>query len=131
MASSKIKNKVETEKNRVKQENHPSSSQSSNAKLDMMVKTMEKLVEMLTLDNKLIVRDRQEIQIINPNFRRPPNSQVSQWDQINQGDQQIKPQFQENYAEDFVEELQDQIHLFDKDDFEIYLTKEEHDMFQQ
>jgi hypothetical protein len=74
MASRKIKNKVETEKNKVKEENQPSSSQSSDAKLDMMVKTMEKLVERLTLDNRLVTRERQEPQIRNPNFRRPPNS---------------------------------------------------------
>jgi len=40
MASEKIKNKVETEKNKVKEENQRSSSKSSDAKLYMMVKTM-------------------------------------------------------------------------------------------
>jgi hypothetical protein len=131
MASGKIKIKVEAEKKKVKEENQPSSSKSADIKLDMMVKTMEKLVERLTLDNRPPPRERQDPQVRNPNFRRPPVPQIRQRDQRNQGDQQIRPPFQENYVEDFVEEPEDQIHLFDEDDSEIYLTKEEHDMFQQ
>jgi hypothetical protein len=131
MAYGKIKIKVETEKKKFKEENQPSSSKSSDVNLAMMVKTMEKLMERLTLDNRPPRRERKELQLRNPNFRRPPVPEIRQRDQINQGDQQIRPPFQENYAKDFVEEHEDQIHMFDEDDFEIYLTKEEHDMFQQ
>jgi hypothetical protein len=51
-ASGKIKFQVEDEKKKIKDEAQPSTSQSSDAKLDLMVKTMEKLVEKLSLDNK-------------------------------------------------------------------------------
>ena len=103
MASRKIKNKVETEKKKGKEENQPSSSKSWDAKLDMMVKTMETLVERLTLDNRPVPREIKEPQAINPNFRRPPVPQIRQWDSKNQGDQQIIPPFQENHAQYFVE----------------------------
>jgi hypothetical protein len=56
---------------------------------------------------------------------------VRQRDQRNQGDQQIRPPFQENYVEDFIEQSEDQIHLFYEDDSKVYLTKEEHDRFLQ
>jgi hypothetical protein len=72
MAYGKIKIKVETEKNRIKEENHPSSSKSLDVNLNMMVKTMDKLVERLNLDNRPPPRERQEPQVRNPIFRRPP-----------------------------------------------------------
>ena len=43
---------METEKKKIKEESQPSTSQYSDVKLDMMLKTMEKLVEKLFLDNK-------------------------------------------------------------------------------
>lgn len=78
MASGKINIKVEVEKKKVKEENQPSSSKSTDIKFDMMVKTMEKLVERLTLDNRPPPRERQDPQVRNPNFRRPPVPQIRQ-----------------------------------------------------
>jgi hypothetical protein len=97
----------------------------------MMVKNMGKLIEKLTFDNRVDTRERQEPQIRNPNFRRSPVPQIRQRDQRSQGDQQIGPPFQENCVEDFIEQSEDQIHLSDEDDLEVYLTKEEHDRFLQ
>ena len=70
MASRKVKHKIESEKKKVKEKNQPSTSQSSNAKFDLMLKTMERIVDKLSLDNRPIVRDQPKSQIRNPNFRR-------------------------------------------------------------
>jgi hypothetical protein len=51
-ASRKIKLQIEAEKKKAKEEALPSTSQASDEKLDLMVKTMEKLVEKFSLDNK-------------------------------------------------------------------------------
>jgi ribonuclease HI len=95
-----------------------------------MVKTMERLVEKLSLDNKPAIRDQTELQHRNPNFRRLPVTQIRQRDQRNQGDQQIKPPFQNNYVdENFEESLEDNIHCCDDVETYVFLTKEEHDKF--
>jgi hypothetical protein len=95
-----------------------------------MVKTMERLVENLSLDNKPAIRDQAELQHRNPNFRRAPVPQIRQRDQRNQGDQQIKPPFQNNYVnENFDESLEDNIHCCDDTETDVFLTKEEHDQF--
>jgi flagellar basal body P-ring protein FlgI len=52
VASGNIKLQIEDKKEKDKEEALPSTSQASDAKLDLMVKTMEKLVEKLSLDNK-------------------------------------------------------------------------------
>jgi hypothetical protein len=97
----------------------------------MMVKTMDKLVERLTLDHIPPPRERKEPQVRNPNFKRAPVPQIIQRAQGNHGDQLNRSPFQDNYVEDFVEEPKYQNHLLDEDDSKIYLTKEEHGMFQQ
>jgi hypothetical protein len=58
-----IKLQIEVEKKKAKEETLPSNSQASDAKLDLMVNTMEKLVEKLSLDE-----NTHEIQAINHNF---------------------------------------------------------------
>jgi hypothetical protein len=95
-----------------------------------MVKTMERLVEKLSLDNKIAIRDQTELQHMNPNFRRLLVTQIRQRDQRNQGDQQIKPPFQNNYVnENFEESLEDNIHYCHDTETEVFLTKEEHGQF--
>ena len=51
----------------------------------------------------------------------------------NQEEQPIRPPFPKNYvaAKDEVESIKDHIHHFGDLDSEIYLTKEEHNMFIQ
>jgi hypothetical protein len=130
MASGKIKYNPETDMKKAQEEAQPSTSQSSDAKFDLMVKTMEKLVENLSLDNKPAIRDQTELQLRNPNFRRLPVTQIRQRDQRNQGDQPIKPPFQNNYVdENFEESLEDNIHCCDDVETNVFLTKEEHDKF--
>ena len=105
----------------------------------MILKTMEKLIDRLTVDNGPLNKEQNEPKIRNPNFRRPnppPPPQIRQRDMRNPRnpyDQQIRPPFPENYVAD-VEEvgpIEDQIHHFGDLDFEIHLIEEEHSMFSQ
>ena len=70
MASGKMKHRdIDRRK---KEENLPSASSSTNdVKFEMMLKTMEKLMDRLTMDNRGFNREQTEPQIRNPNFRRP------------------------------------------------------------
>jgi hypothetical protein len=72
-ASGKIKIQIEVEKKKAKEEALPSTSQASDEKLDFMVKTMEKLVEKLSLDNK-----PPKLQAKNLNFRMLPVPHIRQ-----------------------------------------------------
>ena len=65
--SRKIKLQIEVDRKKAKEETLPSTSQGSDEKFDLMVKTMEKLVEILSLDDK-----PHDFQAINETFRRPP-----------------------------------------------------------
>ena len=47
-------------------------SSSNDAKFEMMMKTMERLMDMLDLENTPINRDQSKNQVRNPNIRRPP-----------------------------------------------------------
>lgn len=49
-----------------------SSSQTTNARIDMMMKTMERLMETLAVDHRQVPRELAELQNKNQNFRRPP-----------------------------------------------------------
>ena len=73
MASGKIMQKVETRKAR--EENvlfASTAASSSNAiKFEMMLKTMEKLMDRMTIYNRPLNREQNEPQLRNPNFRRP------------------------------------------------------------
>ena len=70
MASGKMKHRdIDRRK---KEENFPSASFSTNdVKFEMMLKTMEKLMDRLTMDNRGFNREQVDPQIRNPNFRRP------------------------------------------------------------
>jgi hypothetical protein len=78
MASRKIKYNPETDMKKVQGEAQPSTSQSSDVKFDLMMKTMERFMENLSLDNKPAIRDQAEIQPRNQNFRRAPVPQIRQ-----------------------------------------------------
>ena len=73
MASRKMKNRVEEDRRR--QENQPSTSapsSTSDVKFEMMMKTMERLMVRLALENRPPNREKPENQVRNPNFRRHP-----------------------------------------------------------
>jgi len=130
MALEKIKYNFETDMKKFQGEAQLSTSQLSDAKFDLMMKTMERFMENLSLDNKPAIRDQDELQHRNQNFIRAPVPQIKQRDQRNQGDQQIKPPFQNNYVdENFDESLEDNIHCCDNTETYVFLTKEEHDQF--
>jgi hypothetical protein len=115
------------------------SMSSSDAKLDSIVRSMERMMERLTIADINPPRENQPApQIRNPNFRRNP-TQIRQRDLRDQRekrgpDQQIRPPLQENYTDDgeeIIEELDDtHINLMGvHDDDSIFLTQEEHELF--
>ena len=113
------------------------SSSTTDIKFEMMLKTMEKLMDRLTMDNRAFNRKQVDPQIRNPNFRRPnppvppQNRQRDQRNPRNQEEQPIHPPFPENYVADEEDPPENEIHLFGEQDSEIYLTEEEHNMFEQ
>ena len=110
---------------------------SNDVKFEMMMKTMEKLMDRMTMDNGLANKEQNEPQIRNPNFRRPNPPQPPQIRQRdirnprNPNDQQIQPPFPENYVygEGEDEPTEDQIHHFGDLDSDIYLTETDHNMY--
>ena len=104
---------------------------SNDVKFEMMMETMEKLMDRLTVDNRPLNKEQNEPQIRNPNFRRPdppPPPQITQRDMRNPGnpdDQEIRPPFPKNYVadEDEAESIEDHIHHFGDLDSKIYLTE--------
>ena len=105
MASGKMKHRdIDRRK---KEEKLPSTSSSTNdVKFEMMMKTMEKLMDRLTMDTRPFNREQGDPQIRNPNFRRPnppvppQNRQRDQRNPRNQEEQPIRPPFPENYVAD-------------------------------
>ena len=86
---------------RVSIKEEPSTS-SFDAKLDKLVRNMERMMEIITIDDRDAPRENQlDPQIKNPNFRRNP-PQIKQRDKRDPNDpqQEIRPPFQESYAED-------------------------------
>ena len=73
MACGKIKQRVDVDRRKGREDTPSTSSVSSSIdiKFEMMLKTMEKLMDRLTMDNRLVNREQNEPQIKNPNFRRP------------------------------------------------------------
>ena len=74
MASGNIKKKVETDRRKAREENAPSASAASSpndVKFEMMMKTMERMMDRITVNNKPLNKEHNEPQIRNPNFRRP------------------------------------------------------------
>ena len=137
MVSGKMKQR-DIDRRKIREENMPSTSSSSNdIKFEMMLKIMEKLMDRLTMENRSFNKEHAEPQIRNPNFRRPnphmppQNRQRDMRNPRNQEEQQIRPPFPENYVADEEEPTKNEIHLFGELDFEIYLTKGEHSIFFQ
>ena len=85
---------------------------------------MEKLVEKLSMDGIPHV-----LQAINQNFRRPLVPRIRQREQRIPADQPVRPPFQNNYVAYLFEEPSEDIHCFGLEGSQVYLTKEEHDIF--
>ena len=90
---------------------------------------MERFMEIISLDNKLATRDKIDFQPRNHNFRRPPVPQIRKREKRIPTDHPVRPPFQNNYTTENFEESPEDIHFFDLEDRQIYLTKEEHDQF--
>ena len=122
-------------------EDGPSTSIASanDVKFEMMLKKIEKLMDKLAVDNRLMNREQNEPQIRKPNFKRPNPLQPLQIRQRdsrnprNSNDQKIQPPFTENYVDDKggEEPPEDQIHHFGDLDYDIYLTEMEHNLYAQ
>jgi hypothetical protein len=70
MASGKIKHNPDRDVKKVQGEAQPSTSQSSDEKFDLMMKTMERFMERMSLENKPSTKDQTDFQRRNQNFRR-------------------------------------------------------------
>ena len=135
IASKKTRQKNETR--RVKEEEpQASTSQSSlDAKFNIMMKTMENLMDKFPTDDKNQMKDQNEPQVRNPNFRRhqgPLIPEVMLRGERNPNEQQIRPPFQENLIdEEFIEKPQDHIHHFGNEPKEpkTFVTKNKNDSF--
>ena len=57
MASGKMKQRVEVDRRKTREENQPSTYSSTYAKFDIMMKTMERLMDRLVLDSRPPNRD--------------------------------------------------------------------------
>jgi hypothetical protein len=75
---------------------HPSTYRLLDENFNLMMKTMEKIMERMSMENKPITREKNDFQRRNQNFRRALVPQIRQRDQRDQGDQQIRPPFQKN-----------------------------------
>ena len=94
------KGKYKTKARKVKEEQQPSTSQNCiDAKFYSMIKVMQKLMDKLTVNDKLAQNN--EPQIRNPNFNQTrqqgPPPQILQRGKRNHNDQ-VRPPFQENFV---------------------------------
>ena len=129
MASGKMKQR-DIDRRKTREENMPSTSSSAtDIKFEMMLKTMEKLMDRLTVDNRSFNREQADPQIRNPNFRRPnapmppQNRKRDMRNPRKQEKPQIRPPFPKNYVVDEEDPTENEIHLFGELDSEIYLTE--------
>jgi hypothetical protein len=130
MASGKIKQRFNRGDKKPQGDAQPSTSRSSDDKFDLMMKTMEKLMERMSMGNRPAAREQHDPQPRNQNLRRGQVPQIRQREQREQGDQQTRPPFQNNYVdEDFDQMFEDQMHCCDDKNPHVFLTKGEHDQY--
>jgi len=116
------------EKTKLKEEEKPSTSAPED-KFEMMMKTMEKLMDRLALGNAPAPPAQQEPRFRNPQFIKLQNQQRPR-ENINQHpDPPVRPPFQQNLVDEENEPKipEESIHCFDEEVSRIFLTKEEHD----
>jgi hypothetical protein len=83
----------------------PSTSQSLDKKIDLMMKTMERLMENMYVESNPTPREKNDIQPRNQNFRRAPTPHIRKRDQRDEGDQQIRTHFQNNYEKKYFDQI--------------------------
>lgn len=119
--------KSKRDERKVREDEHPPSPSSPpDPKCDIMMKTMEKMMENLSIDNRLPLREHQEPQIINPNFKRPAAQENRPKEARNQDEnnQPIRAPFPGKFVADEAEEFPPNMILcFDLDEPIAYLTK--------
>jgi hypothetical protein len=105
MASGKIKSRFNRGDKRPQGHAQPLTPRSSDDKFDMMMKTMEKLMERMSVGNRPAAQEQNDPLPKNQNLRKGRISQINQRDL---GDQQTRPPFQNNYVdEDFDQSFDD------------------------
>jgi hypothetical protein len=72
MASRKIKHNLDRSGKKAQGEAQPSMSQSSDEKFELMKKTISRLMERMSVENKPTTTDQNDSQPRNKNFRRAP-----------------------------------------------------------
>jgi hypothetical protein len=79
-------------------------------------------MERISMGNRPATREQHDPQPRNQNLRRGQVPQIIQREQRDQGDQQTRPLFHNNYAdEDFDQMFQDQMHYCDDKDTRVFL----------
>jgi hypothetical protein len=95
-----------------------------------MMRTMENLMEKMSMGNKPAAQEHHDPQPRNQNLRRGQVPQIRQREHRYQGDQQTRPPFQNNYVdENFDQMFEEQIHCCDDKNPHMFLTKREHDRY--
>lgn len=100
-----------------------------------MMKTMEKIMDKLSADDKNQMKDQREPQVRNPNFKRhqgPHVPQVMPRGKRSPNEQKIRPPFQENLIdEEIIKKPQDHTHNFGNElkESKTFVTTDEHDSF--
>jgi hypothetical protein len=80
MASWNIKHNLDRSVKKFQGEIQPSVSQSSDKKFGMMMKTMERLMERMFMENKPATKDQTDFQIRNKKIIRAPVPQIKKRD---------------------------------------------------
>ena len=89
-----------------------------------MLRTMERVMERLSVDGRPPPKKNQEQPNRNQNARRPQTHQNRKRDQRNPPDPPVRPPFQENYVEqDGENQVEDEIHQLDTKSPSTVLTK--------
>ena len=133
--SNRTKQRNETRRVKEEQPQDSTSQSSLDSKFNMMMKTMQKIMDKFFVDHKNQMKDYNEPQVRNPNFRRWQGPHVPQFmlrGQRNPNQQPIRPPFQENLIDEgFTEQPQNHIHHFGNDlkESNTFITKDEYDSF--
>lgn len=111
-----------------KEPEQPSMSYTQETNMDVMMNTMENLMERLTVDNRPPPKYHQEQQNRNQNVRRPQILQNRLRDQINIPEQLVRPPLKENYVRhNYDDQVEDEIHHLDVELSPSFLTREDND----
>jgi hypothetical protein len=87
MASRNIKQRFNRGDKRPQGDAQPSTSRSTNEKFDLMMRSMEKIMEKMSMGNKPTAQEKQDPQPRNKNLIRGQVPQIGQREQLEQRDQ--------------------------------------------